>query len=161
MTDETFDYTIYIDASVERVFEALTNPDKTAKYWAGRRITTDWRPGSPFHLYIDDTADFEVFGEVIACEAPNTVSYTWNVTMAPDAPPSTVKFRLQPTGHDTKLTLTHAPLAADDMARQGWPAILSSLKTILETGRPMPGTDSWRRKPAAQSEGTHAHGQSA
>jgi uncharacterized protein YndB with AHSA1/START domain len=103
-------------------------------------------------LCIEDTQEVELRGEVVECDPPRRLTYTWNCQDGPatETPRgiSTVTFELQPMGGSVRLTVTHAPLAEDDGARQGWPAILSSLKSYLETGAPISATERWRQRVA-------------
>ena len=145
MSDDTFTYVTFIDSTPERVFEALTSPEFTERYWAGRRITSDWAIGSDVKLYIEDSGEYEVSGEVIAFEPPTKLSYSWLVAgQAGD--PSVVTFELFPMGESVRLTVTHEPLPKDNPARQGWAAIMSSLKSLLEVGVPLSATQLWRRR---------------
>jgi uncharacterized protein YndB with AHSA1/START domain len=148
MSDHRFVYVIFIESSLERVWQALTVGAFTRAYWAGRRIESDWQPGSSVKLFLEDTQEHEVAGEVIACEPPRRLSYTWQTASEADAPISTVTFELHPMGGSVRLTVIHEPLADDDMARQGWAAIMSSLKSYLEAGRPLSATEMWRQRAA-------------
>lgn len=146
MPDETFVYVIFIESTPERVWQALTDGAFTRHYWAGRRIESDWAEGSPVHLYLENTQDYELYGAVLEADPPRRLSYTWHCRDASAAHPSSVTFDLHPMGGSVRLTVTHAPLAEDDGARQGWSAILSSLKSYLETGRPLSATEMWRHR---------------
>jgi uncharacterized protein YndB with AHSA1/START domain len=148
MADQTFVYTIFIESTPERVWQALTDGAFTRRYWAGRRIESEWKEGATVRLYLEDSQDFELHGEVLDNDPSRRLSYTWRRQGAPVEEVSTVTFELHPMGDSVRLTVTHAPLAADDMARQGWAAILSSLKSYLETGKPISATEMWRRRAA-------------
>lgn len=148
MADETFVYTIFIESTPEKIWQALTDGAFTRQYWAGRRIESDWKKGSPVHHYLEDTREFELSGEVVEHDPPRRLSYTWKRKEAPASEISTVAFELHPMGESVRLTVSHTPLGADDMARQGWAAILSSLKSYLETGRPISATEMWRSRAA-------------
>lgn len=146
MVDETFVYVTFIESTPEKVWQALTDGAFTRRYWAGRRIESDWAKGSPVRLYLEDANELEVYGEVLEYDPPRRLSYSWDSPGAPGPEPSTVTFDLQAVGGSVRLTVTHAPLAEDDMARQGWSAILSSLKSYLETGQPLSATEMWRAR---------------
>jgi len=146
MQTETFAYSIFIDAPIERIWQALTDGTFTRQFWAGRNLVSDWKPGSPVRILIDDTEDAEVSGEVLEFKPNERLSYTWNSAAMPDAPVSTVVFELRSWGQSVQLTITHGPLPVDSMARNGWIAILSSLKSFLETGEPLAATKSWPRR---------------
>lgn len=145
MTDKTFVYSLFVEATPEKVFEALTSPEFSESYWAGRRIISDWRVGSELKVLVGDGDEFELSGEVLRHDPPVLLSYTWKHAADPTGSVSTVRFELSEMGGSTKLTVTHEPLPEEDMARQGWVAILSSLKSYLETGEPAKVTNLWRR----------------
>jgi uncharacterized protein YndB with AHSA1/START domain len=149
MTDETFVYVTFIESSPERVFEALTKGEFTQRFWAGRRIESDWSIGAPVHLYLEDTDDFEVSGKVVAFDPPTRLAYTFNSKAQPKQADSTVSFELMAMGESVRLTVTQDNIGEGDMARQGWAAIMSSLKTFLETGKPLSATEMWRTRGAA------------
>ncbi|WP_342362996.1 SRPBCC family protein [Terrarubrum flagellatum] len=146
---ETFLYTIYIDAPVDRIWTALTSGEFTRQYWAGRRIESSWEKGAPLRFCIEDGDEAEVFGEVLECDPPKRLSYTWARKAEPGLAPSKVTFDLDQVGESIKLTLTHEPLSASNNAREGWPAVLSSLKSFLEAGRPLAATALYRKPCAA------------
>jgi uncharacterized protein YndB with AHSA1/START domain len=145
---DTFAYSIFIDSSPERIWQALTDGAFSRQFWAGRKVVSDWAIGSPVHIYVEDTDTFEVSGEVLAAEPNKRLSYTWNSKGLGDHPTSTVVFELQPWGESVQLTVTHGPLPANSMARNGWVAIMSSLKSFLETGQPLAATKLWPRNAA-------------
>ena len=139
-------YVTFIASTPEAVWRALTTPEFTMQYWAGRRIESDWAPGSPVrHVRPDGGADWE--GEVIVADPPRLLSYTFHMNIREahesDAP-SRVTFEVEPIGEMVRLRLTHEHARADSPTRErtmhGWPAILSSLKSLLETGKPLPFT---------------------
>ncbi|MDQ0469439.1 ArsR/SmtB family transcription factor [Labrys wisconsinensis] len=147
-TGESFAYSIFIDAAPERIFQALTDGAFTRQYWAGRRIASDWTVGSPVHFYIEDSEDFDISGTVLDYAPPTRLSYSWRKPAEPEAAASTVVFELLPFGGSVQLKITHAPLPSDSTARTGWVAILSSLKSLLEAGKPLAATALFR-KPCA------------
>ena len=145
MADDSFVYVIFIESTPEKVWQALTEGAFSRRYWAGRRIESDWQKGSPVRLYVEDGQEVELEGEVLEYDPPRRLSYTWSCRDASASADSAVTFELQPVGGSVRLTVTHLPLDAHDPARQGWSAILSSLKSYLEAGRPLSATETWRR----------------
>ena len=142
MRKPEFVYVTYIETTPEKLWEALTNSDFTRRYWWNTSAVSDWKVGSPFSLVLNgQTTDV---GEILEAERPRRLSYTFHhVTneAAKKERPSRVTFVLEPYGKLTKLTLTHQDFAADsvvlDGISRGWPAIMSSLKSMLETGAPL------------------------
>lgn len=138
MDKPQFVYVTYIATTLEQLWDALTSEEFTQKYWSGRRIQSDWQVGSPVkHIKEDGDSDWE--GEVLESDPPNRLSYTFRSPGFNKEQPSRVVFDLQPNGSTIKLTLTHTDLDAQGFMAisQGWSAILSSLKSMLETGKPL------------------------
>jgi uncharacterized protein YndB with AHSA1/START domain len=140
----TLVYTIYINSTPEQVWQALTTGEISAKYFFGNSLEIDQRVGG---AYIVRTGDgtLHISGEVIECERPKKLTVTFNVNwpaLIDKLGPTLVTYEIEPAGDAVKLTLTEAhdrPLSDDILAggRSGWPAILSSLKSLLETGEPL------------------------
>ena len=134
-----FIYVSYIETTPEKLWEALTSSDFTKRYWWDTRVVSDWKVGSPFSLVLNGrTTDV---GEVLEAERPRRLSYTFRHILneaARNERPSRVTFVLEPHGKLVKLTLTHEDFAEDsvviDGISKGWPAIMSSLKSLLESG---------------------------
>ena len=138
-----FVYVTYIATTPERLWEALTSGEFTRQYWGGRRIQSDWNVGSPVtHVREDGGTDWQ--GEVLESDPPRRLSYTFRMLISDRhrrERPSRVAFDLEPMGWGVKLTLTHSESeensATLETTRHGWPAIMSSLKSLLETGSPL------------------------
>ncbi|MER5856883.1 ArsR/SmtB family transcription factor [Streptomyces sp. NPDC059688] len=144
MTDKpSFVYVTYIASTPEKVWEALTDADLTAAYW-GHRNVSDWRPGSRWeHVRTDGSGIADVVGRVVESEPPTRLVTTW---AAPDQEEredrhSRVTFEIRPHEDIVRLTVVHEDLNDEgersDVA-SGWPAVLSNLKSLLETGRTLP-----------------------
>jgi uncharacterized protein YndB with AHSA1/START domain len=142
MSKPEFVYVTYIETTPEKLWEALTNSDFSKRYWWDTSVVSDWRVGSPFSLVLNGkTTDV---GEILEADRPRRLSYTFRHILneaASNERPSRVTFVLEPYGKLVKLTLTHQDLAATsvilDGISKGWPAIMSSLKSMLETGQPL------------------------
>lgn len=142
MTRETtsFVYVTYIRATPEKVFEAITKPEIARRYW-GHENVSDWKPGSTWeHVRADDARTVELVGNVIEISPPTRLVISWaNASQAadPDAH-SRVTFDIVEYENMCRLTVSHDDLVAGSgMANgvsKGWPAVLSSLKSLLETG---------------------------
>ncbi|GLX65726.1 SRPBCC family protein [Paenibacillus glycanilyticus] len=143
MTETTFVYTIYIATTPEKLWEALTSSAYTAKYFFGSSIQSDWKEGSSISYSRNE--EVTDYGVILKSEPYRTLSFTW--TYAADKTvrdePQKVTFELTPLDSTMKLKLKHEGLAPADLVEKedtfeginnGWPAILSNLKSLLETG---------------------------
>jgi uncharacterized protein YndB with AHSA1/START domain len=144
MSKPEFVYVTYIATTPERLWEALTRGEFTKKYWYGRRIESDWRVGSPVRFFDGDSDVLTDSGVVLESDPPSRLAYTFQNEFDPEARKlgySRVTFTLQAHEGMVKLTLVHDELPTEQMAegfREGWSPILSSLKTFLESGKPLP-----------------------
>ncbi|WP_339632358.1 SRPBCC family protein [uncultured Sneathiella sp.] len=145
MTSEktTFVYVTYIRASAEKIFEAITRPEIAARYW-GHENVSDWKVGSRWeHIRANEERDVKLAGDVVEIDPPRRLVMTWaNESEYEDRDKhSRVTFDLVPYEDMVRLTVTHAELeAGSGMANgisRGWPLVLSSLKSYLETDEPM------------------------
>lgn len=154
MTRQTtsFVYVTYIVSTPEKVFEAITRPDIARRYW-GHENVSDWKPGSKWqHVRANDERTVELVGEVVESSPPTRLVITWaNESQAadPDAY-SRVTFEIEPYEGMVRLTVSHDDLVVGSgMANgvsKGWPIVLSSLKSLLETGQ---GLDVFAKPKAA------------
>jgi len=134
-------YTIYIAARPERVWEALTSAEFSRKYFFGNAVEVDLRVGGAYIVRTPDGA-MHISGEVIECDPPRKLTITFNVNwpeLIEKLGPTLVTYEIEPAGAAVRLTMTEShdrPLDDDILSggRSGWPAILSSLKSLLETG---------------------------
>ncbi|MEZ4399199.1 MAG: SRPBCC domain-containing protein [Kofleriaceae bacterium] len=143
MSDDhpTFVYVIWIQAPAQRVWDALKDAELTRQYWGVHKNLSDWEVGSAWrHVDYDDESKVAVHGTVLVHQPPHKLVFTW-VSAHLGAVETTVTFELTERFGATRLMLTHQGLPAGAaMVTEGWTAILSSLKSLLETGAPMPGT---------------------
>lgn len=137
----SFVYVTYIRSTPEKVFEAITNPAITRRYW-GHENVSDWKPGSAWeHVRADEQRTLQLVGKVVESTPPTRLVITWaSPSQAADpASYSRVTFDIVPYEDMVRLTVTHDELeAGSGMAKgiqQGWPIVLSSLKSLLETGQ--------------------------
>ena len=154
-----FVYTTYIRTTPERLGRGLTDPAFTRRYW-GLAFESGWKTGSPYTLKLDqgDVKIADPAQVVLQSDPFRRLSYTWH-TFTPEwaaaydvsdghlaqvaaEPRSTVTFDLEPVGDLVKLTVVHGGFAAGSAVlpgiSQGWPRLMSDLKTLLETGEPLP-----------------------
>jgi len=144
-------YEIFIRAPRETVWEALTNPELTVRYFHHTRLESSLRPGEPYRYVIDSTDDDAVDGVIETFDPPHRLVMTWHVLYDDDMssePPSRVEWTLTPANDDgsvTRVTLRHGDLALSPRTwanvRLGWVAVIDGLKTVLETGEPLPDVD--------------------
>src|ERR1700731_5112003 len=134
-------YTIYIASTPERVWEALTSAEFSKQYFFGNSVEIEQRVGGAYIVRTPDGA-LHISGEVMECDPPRRLSFTFNVNwpaLIEKLGPTLVTWDIEPVGEVVKLTLLQShdrPLSDNILAggRSGWPAILSSLKSLLETG---------------------------
>jgi uncharacterized protein YndB with AHSA1/START domain len=140
----TLIYTIYIASTPEKVWQALTTGEFSRKYFFGNSVEVDLRIGGAYIVRTPD-GSLHISGEVIECDPPRKLTVTFNVNwpaLLEKLGPTLVTYEIEPSGSAVRLTLTEAhdrPIDDDILSggRTGWPAILSSLKSLLETGEPL------------------------
>jgi uncharacterized protein YndB with AHSA1/START domain len=142
MSKPEFVYTTFINTTPEKLWHALTDAAFTESYWFGCRLESDWKVGSPMRM----ERGGRVMNECVILESdpPRRLSYSW-LTVFDEAMkqerPSRVTFVIEPSQHAVKLTVTHEGFAEGSKTlpsiSEGWPLVLSSLKSILETGQPL------------------------
>lgn len=156
-TNPTFVYRTHINTTPERLWQALTDPAFTSRYW-GVAFETDWRPGSPMVWVEGDRRTVDPAQTVLEAEPYSRLAYTWH-TFTPEwaagvgvdeevraklaaEPRTKATFEIEQLGATVKLTVTHEGFVPDStmlpMISEGWPALLSSMKTLLETGEALP-----------------------
>jgi uncharacterized protein YndB with AHSA1/START domain len=162
-------YRVYIKASPERIWQAITDPAWSARYGYGGTVDYDLRPGGAYRALPSDamrkagaemgfpTPDVVIDGEVIEADPPHRLVQTWRMLMDPELTQegfTRLTFEIsEGKGGVSKLTVTHdlegAPKLAAILAGQmeetgaggGWAWVLSDLKSLLETGSPMDPND--------------------
>ena len=137
----SFVYVTYIRSTPEKVFDAITRPEIARRYWGHENIS-DWKPGSSWqHVRANAERTVQLAGKVIEIAAPTRLVMTWANASRADDPDATsrVTFDVAPIDDMVRLTVTHDELeAGSGMATgisRGWPIVLSSLKSLLETGQ--------------------------
>lgn len=137
-------YEVYVNAPPERVWQAITDPEMTRRYYYGTLVKSDWKPGSPLRYdYPDGTLAAE--GKVLEVDRPNrlvtTFSAVWDDTVKDD-PPARVTWELTPAGkQSTRLSVVFDDFPSENATYRsvqgGLSVILSGLKTLVETGEPL------------------------
>ena len=145
MSDK-FVYVTYIKTTPEKLWDALTKPEFTKQYWFGVTLECDWKAGSPWKMMYDDGRVTDS-GEIIEAEKPKRIAIKWRNEFMPELKEegwSRCVMELEPVNDTVKLTITHMIDKIGSKFIQavsgGWPRILSSLKTMLETGHALPPT---------------------
>lgn len=149
MAESEFVYVTYIRTTPEKLWRALIEPEFTRKFWVATVQECDWKVGSPWKLVVPDgrVADD---GEVVEIDPPRRLVLSWQNHLFPEMTAegfSRLTYELEPKGATVKLTLTHTMDKKDSKTikavSNGWPHILASLKSLLETGESLEGTDRW------------------
>jgi len=143
-TKSSFVYVTYIRTTPEKLWAALTTPEFMKKYWFGMNIETDWKTGSVWKLAFPDGRVADT-GEVVEIDKPNRLVLRWRNQLRPELHEegyARCVIEIEQAGEVVKLTIVHE---IDKPASKligavsiGWPKILSSLKTLLETGTALP-----------------------
>ncbi|WP_394139853.1 SRPBCC family protein [Cytobacillus oceanisediminis] len=144
MSYTSFVYVTYISTTPEKLWDALTNSEYTEKYFFGTKIESEWQEGSK--VTYSREGKVTDYGTILKYVPHDLLSYTWTYvkdeTLREE--PTVVSFELKQMGSIVKLTLKHEKLVPADIVdkedtfegfNNGWPAILSSLKSLLETGK--------------------------
>jgi len=138
-------YQLYIKATQEEVWQAITDPATVARFFFGQVIEGTYEVGSPLRSWSPDRSQMWGDNIVLECDPPRRLVHTWRSLYDPDLaaePESRVTWEIEalPGGY-SRLTLTHDRLGASPKTAAsitGWSYYLSSLKSVLETGTPLP-----------------------
>jgi uncharacterized protein YndB with AHSA1/START domain/DNA-binding transcriptional ArsR family regulator len=129
-------YNVFIRASQQEIWDAITQAGHTRRYYYGMRVASSWRPGARY-AYRDADGGVAIEGRIVEIEPPRRLVQTFRFASRDEAP-SRVTWEIEPMGDVCRLTLVHEFDAmggtyesVDDP--MGWQFILSSLKSLLET----------------------------
>jgi uncharacterized protein YndB with AHSA1/START domain len=149
MSSSRFVYVIHIATTPEKLWAALTQPEFTKRYWCETWQESGWKPGASWKAMIPDGRIADA-GEIKVYDKPKKLVLTWENQFIPEMKAeghSTLTYELEQMPSSVKLTLTHEIALAKskliDAVSQGWPSLMSSLKTMLETGEPLSETTKW------------------
>ena len=140
MAKSTFLYVTYIRTTPEALWSALTDADFMTQYWFGTRCESAWTPGSPWKMVQSDGSISDA-GEIIEASAPWRLVIRWQHQGKPELKAegeSRCTMEIEQTGSAVKLTILHTierePSKLIAAVSNGWPKILSNLKSLLENG---------------------------
>jgi len=137
-------YVAYIASTADRVWEALTSAEFTRQYFFGYAVEIDLKVGGNFIMRMPD-GRVGIAGKVVECDPPRRLSVTWLVESSEDMrklPECLVTYQVDALGGAVRLTMSEShqwdvPDAILSGGRMGWPLVLSSLKSLIETGKPL------------------------
>jgi uncharacterized protein YndB with AHSA1/START domain len=144
-----FVYVTYIRTTPEKLWDALTKPEFTRQYWANTHQESEWKKDSPWAIMIPDGRVGDS-GKIVEIEPPKRLVIDWQnqfVESMKDEGVSRLTYVIYQVGDTVQLTLTHEMDRPHsqliEAVSHGWPHILASLKSLLETGKSLEGTDKW------------------
>ena len=149
MAESQFVYVTYIRTTAEKLWRALTEPEFTRQFWMGTTQESEWKPGASWRIVKPNGATADS-GEVIAIEPHKRLVLRWQNHMFPEMTAegySRLTYTLEEKGDSVKLTILHEMDKPDSKfikaVSGGWPMILASLKSLLETGESLEATRNW------------------
>jgi uncharacterized protein YndB with AHSA1/START domain len=149
MPETRFIYVTYIRTTPEKLWQALIEPEFTRQYWCETIQKCDWKPGSSWAIIAPDgrVADS---GKVVEIDPPKRLVLAWQNHLFLETQAegfSQLTYLLEPQGDAVKLTVTQEIDKPEskliEKVSNGWPAILASLKSLLETGEALEATRNW------------------
>jgi uncharacterized protein YndB with AHSA1/START domain len=141
-TPTSLRYECFIRTTPEALWAAITQPEHTQRYFFATSLKTTLQPRTPF-VYTMPDGSLASDGEVIEVQPQQALAHSWIIRYDPSLSDETsvVRYLIEPRGGAVKLTVTHeldrAPKTAAHVATDSWGLILSGLKTLLETGKPL------------------------
>jgi uncharacterized protein YndB with AHSA1/START domain len=149
MSQSKFVYVIIIRTTAEKCWDALTRPEFTRRYWAGTSQHSEFKKGAPWEIRTPDGRTWDT-GEIIEADRPRRLVLTWRNEHFPEMKAeghTKLTYELVESLGEVKLTLTHEIDLPNSKVIEavsgGWPSVLSSLKSLLETGVSLVSTREW------------------
>lgn len=149
MPNSRFVYVTYIRTTPEKLWRAMLDPEFTRRYWVETWQESEWKPGASWRLMIPDGRVGDA-GEILEIEPQRRLVLSWRNEFMPELRAegySRLTWELEQQGESVKLTLIHEIEKSDskllEACSQGWPLILASLKSLLETGESLEATRRW------------------
>lgn len=149
MAKSRFVYVTYIRTTPPKLWQALIDPEFTRRYWCETHQESEWKPGASWRVMTPDGRVGDS-GEIVEIEPQRRLVLTWRNELFPDVRAegySRLTYELEQVGESVKLTLIHEIDKLDskliEAVSSGWPHILASLKSLLETGESLVETRRW------------------
>jgi uncharacterized protein YndB with AHSA1/START domain len=149
MAESRFVYVTYIRTTPDKLWQALIDPEFTRRYWVETRQESDWKPGASWRVMIPDGRVGDS-GEIVEFEPHRRLVLTWRNEFMPELRAegySRLTYELEQLKESVRLTVIHEMDKPQskliNKVSQGWPMILASLKSLLETGEPLEETRRW------------------
>ena len=149
MSHDRFVHVTYIRTTPEKLWQGLTDPAFTRRYWAETWQDSAWTKGASWKLMIPDGRVGDA-GQVLEIDPPRRLVLSWRNEFMDDLKAegfSTLTYELEPQGSCVKLTLIHEMAMTGskliEQVSSGWPMLMASLKSLLETGEPLAETTRW------------------
>ena len=149
MEKPQFVYVTYIRTTPEKLWRALLEPEFTRQYWVETHQESEWKPGASWRLMLRDGRVLDT-GEILEFDPPRRLVLTWRNEFKPELRAegfSRMTYELEHQGESVKLTVIHQMDKPGskfiEAVSQGWPHVLASLKSLLETGESLVETRKW------------------
>jgi len=152
MKKDQFIYVTYIRTTPEKLWKSLIEPEFTRRFWCNTTQESEWKPGASWKILMPDgrVADS---GEVVEIEPNRRLVLKWRNEFRPELKAegySRMTYELEKEGNSVKLTVIHEIEKEGskfiEAVSSGWPHILASLKSLLETGESLEETREWPRE---------------
>ena len=149
MANSRFVYVTYIRTTPEKLWQGLTDPEFTRRFWCECWQESEWKTGASWRLMIPDGRVGDS-GEILEIDPPRRLVVSWRNEFKPELREegySRMTYELEKPGESVKLTVIHEVDRTGskfiEAVSGGWPLILASLKSFLETGKPLEETRCW------------------
>ena len=141
MKESQFVYVTYIRTTPEKLWSALTDAEFIKQYWFGARCESEWKAGSPWKMHFSDGQITDA-GEIVESAPPRRLVIKWHNEWKPELKAegySRCAFEIEPVENAVKLTVTHSMDREGskliEAVSDGWPKVLSNIKSLIETGQ--------------------------
>ena len=158
MQTDRFVYVTYIRTTSEKLWDALTKAEFTRQFWCNTTQESEWKPGATWKILMPDGAVADS-GEVVEIDPHRRLVLKWRNEFRPELKAegySRLTYQLEPEGKSVKLTVIHEMEKEGskfiEAVSSGWPHILASLKSLLETGESLEETREWPKDLTATSK---------